>query len=47
VQKTRSYPPASAWQIVEVARMTSITTPVGAAAASSGVKATWTRTPVR
>ena len=31
-------PGASAWQIVEVARMTSMTMPVGAAAASSGVK---------
>ena len=38
--QTRSYPLASAWQIVDVARITSITTPVGAAAASSGVKAT-------
>ena len=38
--QTRSYPVASAWQIVDVARITSITTPVGAAADSSGVKAT-------
>ena len=37
---TRSYPDASAWQIVDVARITSTTTPVGAAADSSGVNAT-------
>src|SRR4249919_1676868 len=30
--------------IVDVARITSITTPSGAATASAGVKATWTRT---
>src|SRR4249919_993506 len=30
--------------IVDVARITSITTPSGALAASAGVKATWTRT---
>ncbi len=40
-------PDASAWQIVEVARMTSMTMPVGAAPASSGVKTTSTRTRVR
>jgi hypothetical protein len=39
-QSTRSYPDASAWAIVEVARMTSTTIPSGAAAASAGVKAT-------
>jgi hypothetical protein len=32
---------------VEVARMTSMTIPVGAAPASSGVKTTSTRTPLR
>ena len=42
--RTRSYPPASAWQIVDVARSTSITIPTGADTSSAGVKATWTRT---
>ena len=42
-QSTRRYPTASACAIVEVARITSTTIPVGAEAASSGVNATWTR----
>src|SRR5690242_18482348 len=38
----RSYPAASACGIVDVARITSTTTPTAAGAASPGVKATWT-----
>jgi hypothetical protein len=44
---TRSYPEANAWQIVEVARMTSMTIPVGASPAAVGVNATSIRTRVR
>src|SRR4051812_8291518 len=44
---TRSYPAASAWAIDDEARMTSTTTPTCAAASSSGVNATSTRTPIR
>ena len=39
-QSTRRYPDESACAIVEVARITSTTIPVGAEAASSGVNAT-------
>src|SRR5438105_5945211 len=42
-QRTRPYPEASAWQMVEVARRTSTTIPTGADVSSPGVKATWTR----
>ena len=41
-QRTRWYPDARAWQIVEVARSTSTTIPTGAGVCSPGVKATWT-----
>src|SRR5690348_4143234 len=41
-QTTRSKPDASAWQIVEVARRTSITIPSGAETGSAGVKPTRT-----
>jgi hypothetical protein len=41
-QITRSQPDASAWQIVEVARSTSITIPSGAETCSSGVNPTRT-----
>ncbi len=46
-QSTRSYPDATACVIVEVALRTSITIPSGAKTSSAGVKATWTRTPIR